>query len=417
MVLNNKKLKKKIKTDFFSINKQIEDLKSYYNFKSVIPYGRHFIDNNDIKNVNKVLRSDLITQGPQISVLENKICQSVNSKYAVAVSSASTALHLSCLAAGLKKNEEMITSPITFIASSNAALFCNAKPKFSDIDRETINISQKSILKSFKNLKKIKIIMPVHLAGYPCEMKEINSLAKKNNIKIIEDASHALGARYKDGSLVGSNKYSLMTVFSLHPVKIIAAGEGGIITTNDKEIYKNLLKLRSHGIEKNIKNFSSKKNIGNWFYEINDLGFNYRITDIQASLAISQLDKLKKFVKKRRDLAKRYHVLLNKVEHIKPAQNYNNNSSYHLFIVRVDFKSLKISKKELVTKLLDKGVVTQVHYIPVPTHQYYQKLGYNSSNIENAMQYYEEGLSIPIYYNLSIDEQNYIINVFKELII
>ncbi len=391
----------------------------------MIPYGKHHIDSADIKAITDVLKKGYLTQGPTISLFEKKFAKYVGAKYAVAVSSCTAGLHIAVLSTNIKKNEYLVTSSITFVASPNSAIYSNAKVILSDIDKETLNINSsklKEAINKFRN-SQIKIIMPVHFGGYPCDMKEIKKLANKHKSFLIEDAAHALGGQYKCGSKVGSCKYSDMTVFSMHPVKSIAAGEGGIITTNSKILYKKLLKLRSHGINKNddkfINKMQSKTNgkINPWYYEMQELGFHYRITDIQCALASSQLNKLKKFISKRRKLVSRYDNEFKNNQHIKPTQLTGRKiSSLHIYVVRIDFSKLKITRAELMNLLKKNNVITQVHYLPIHYHPFYNNNLYNYLNDSNSVDYYKEALTLPLYYDLSFNQQDFVIRLINKII-
>ncbi len=380
----------------------------------MIPYSKQFIDQKDIKMVVNSLRGKFITQGPKVEEFEKKICKIVKCKYAVAVSSCSAGLHIASIASGLKRGSTMLTTPNTFCSTANSALHCGAKVEFSDININTGNICLDNILKII-NKKKIKVIIPVHFGGLPVEVKKLRKISRKKKILIIEDAAHALGAKYSDGSMVGSCKFSDMAVFSFHPVKSITTGEGGVITTNNKDLYEKLKNLRSHGIEKNQKKL---KNNGNkiWYYEMRDLGFHYRITDIQCALGISQLNKLKKFVSYRRKIANNYDKLFSKIPGIKVLQNMQRNrSSNHLYVIKINFKRLGIKREIVMKKLRKKGIITQVHYIPVTFHPFYKKKSYKKK-LQNMTRYYDECLSIPIFYKLKLKDQRYIVNSIKNII-
>ncbi len=367
-----------------------------------IPYSRQQIDTKDLKAVRQSLQNDLITTGPSISQFEKNFALQVGSKYAVAVSSGTAALHLVCLAAGLKNDDEVITSPLTFAASANCALYCQAKPVFIDINDQGLIDTAKIEAKINKHTK---IIIPVHYAGLPCDLGKINIIAKKHKLIIIEDACHALGAEYKNFK-IGSCKYSAMTVFSFHPVKHITTGEGGMITVNSKEIYEKLLALRSHGIVKEAKNFINQSE-GPWYYEMQDLGFNYRLTDFQSALGISQLRKLNQFIAKRRKIAKLYDQAFNNHPEIeiikeKPFQF----SSYHLYPILV--KNSKVRLK-LFNYLKSNNILCQVNYIPVYWHPFYQKLGYKQGLCPKAERFYQREVSLPIFPAMKLIQVRYII--------
>jgi dTDP-4-amino-4,6-dideoxygalactose transaminase len=321
----------------------------------------------------------------------------------------------------IKKNSKVLLPPITFVSTANVVVMNDLKPQFVDISSGSANMDTLKAIKALDSNENIKAVMPVHFAGYPCDLRPFQSFRKK--IKIVEDAAHAMGSKYLCGSMVGSCKYSDLCVFSLHPVKTIAAGEGGIITTNSYEIYKRLLRLRSHGINKaddkflNKKNSQTKKKINQWYYEMRDMGYHYRLTDIQCSLAISQLKRINVFLKKRQKIVNYYNKKFIGLSNIKIlAPKPDNLSSNHLYILQLDFKKLKISRQEFIDKLKRKGVLTQVHYIPVTMHPYYQKLGYSIKSTPEAMKYYEQALSIPIYYGLTEYQQNHVISSIKKIL-
>ena len=385
-------------------------------FKKIFPYGKHFIDDDDIKSVSIILKNKPITQGPQIIKTEKKIAKYVGSKYAVLVSSCSAGLHVACKAIGVNKKTKVLTSPITFVSTATAALHCGGKVILSDINKNTVNLSTHEIKRTLIN-KKANVLIPVHFSGLPCDMKKISSIAKSNNLRIIEDAAHAFGARYFSGERVGSCKYSDITVFSFHPVKIIAGGEGGAITTNSKKIYTKLLEYRSHGITKDINESfknkkegysKNKKNI--WYYEMKNLGFHYRQTDIQSALIFSQLKKINKFLSHRKLLAKNYDNFFKKKDLIKPYNvSLRKYSSNHLYVVDINFKKLKINRNEFMIKLRKYGIITQVHYIPLSYHPYFKKEKISIRRNSNAKKYYDNCLSLPIYYGLKTNEQKYIV--------
>mgnify|MGYP001182479739 CR=1 FL=1 len=391
--------------------------------KKIIPYGKHFIDDEDIKAVVEVLKYKNLTQGDEIEKFEHAVAKYVGSKYAVAISSWTSGLHIANLALKVKPGDEVVTSPITFVASSNSAIYCGAKPVFSDINDETINICPNQLEKTIKKNPKIKVIIPVHFSGLPCDMKSISHIAKKYNLYVIEDAAHALGAKYSDGSMVGSCKYSEMTGFSFHPVKSIAAGEGGMITTNNYSIYKKLLRYRSHGINKLDDNFVNEQNsktnglTNPWYYEMQELGYNYRITDIQCALGLSQLKKLDKFIERRKDLVNRYDEAFKAFKNINPIQIEGRDlSSHHLYVVRINYDKIKVSRANIMNKLKEKGIFSQVHYIPVTSQPYYKARGYITENYNNSLNFYNECLSLPLYFTLSNSDQDFVINELIKII-
>jgi perosamine synthetase len=384
----------------------------------MIPYGKHYIDEDDIQAVVDVLRGGFLTQGPKITEFENAFSHYVGSKYAVAVSSCTAGLHLATVAAGLGPGDTLITSPITFVASANAGLYAGGDVAFADIDPTTINIDPSSLEASLEDNPKTKVVIPVHFAGLPCEMKAIKTICDRAGAVVVEDAAHALGATYQNGKRVGSCCYSLMTVFSLHPVKLIAAGEGGVITTNDEKVYHRLLRLRSHGINKSGDSFINNSeaftaDVQNpWYYEMQELGYHYRLTDIQAALANSQLKKIDQFLDKRRQVSRYYHDNLQKLNNSSPAQSRAtvNNSAHHLFVIRINFKAIGMSRALLMSTLRQRGIISQVHYIPVPMHPYYSKQQYDPNRLTNAIEYYNECLSLPIYFALSQPDQDFVLD-------
>ena len=369
-----------------------------------IPYGRQSINEDDIKAVEEVLKSDFLTTGPKIAEFERKFADYVGAKYAVAVSNGTAALHIACMAAGIGKGDEVITTPITFAASANCALYCGATPVFADIDPVTYNISPESV-KSHVT-ERTKAIIPVHYTGQTCDMDAIHKIADKYNLIVIEDAAHAVGAEYK-GKKIGS--LSDMTEFSFHPVKHITCGEGGIVTTNREDLYEKLKLFRTHGITREEKFLHNVD--GPWYYEQIDLGYNYRITDIQAALGISQLGRIDKFLEKRKKIAAKYDEAFRNFDGIEiPEQAEYSNSAYHLYVIKVD----KSIRKALFEYLRANNIGVNVHYIPVYTFPYYREYGYENVKCENAEKLYESIISIPIYYDLSDEEQDYVIDKIKE---
>lgn len=353
-----------------------------------------------------MLRSDYVTTGPAVTNFEKAVAEYTGAKYAVAVANGTAALHVACLAAGLTEGDEVITTPITFAASANCALYCGATPVFADIEADTYNIDPVEIEK--KITERTKAIIAVHFTGQPCKMDEIHAIAKKHNLLVIEDAAHALGADYK-GKKIGS--ISDMTTFSFHPVKHITTGEGGMITTNSKELYERLILFRSHGITRNEEMLT--KNEGGWYYEQLDLGYNYRITDIQCALGISQMKKLDRFVARRREIAARYDKAFAEVEQIiTPKQEEGCNNSWHLYVIQV----IGQERKEVFDQLRAKNIGVNVHYIPVYKHPYYQQNGYSEVCCKNGEQYYERAISLPMYPLLSDEEQDYVIETVKEIV-
>ena len=388
----------------------------------MIPYGKHHIDEEDIKTVTELLRNENLTQGNMVSKFENAIAEYVGAKYAVAVSSCSAGLHLSCIAADMKSGKTACTSPITFVATANAVKHTGGKIILADIDRKTKNIDSSYLESLLKKNQKIDAIIPVHFSGLAADTKRIREISKDKMVKIIEDAAHALGSRYNDGSKVGCCSNSEMTVFSFHPVKAIATGEGGMITTNDINLYKRLKKIRSHGITKekdnflNFKNDQSKSDKNYWYYEMQELGYHYRLTDIQCALGISQLKKIEKFLSKRKKLASNYDNAFKNLKNCKPIQlSDRSSSSHHLYVLEIDFKKIGKSRNEVMHYLYTNGVSTQVHYIPIPSHPYYRSLGLNPKDYANSYNYYEKALSIPLFFDLKDEEQKLVIELIKKI--
>jgi UDP-4-amino-4,6-dideoxy-N-acetyl-beta-L-altrosamine transaminase len=389
----------------------------------VIPYGRHSIDEDDISAVVEVLRHGALTQGPKVGAFEQAIADRVGARYAVAVSSGTAALHLACLAAELGPGDRVVTSPNTFVASSNCALYVGAAPAFADIDPETLNISPPALETVLERTEGRVAIIPVHFGGLPCNMPVIAASAKRKGAMVIEDASHALGATYDDGSPVGNCRYSDMTIFSFHPVKLIAAGEGGMITTNDERLYRRLIRLRSHGIARADYEFVNQyqayqgNEINPWYYEMQELGFNYRITDIQCALALSQLAKLDRFLERRREIAARYDAALAGLANVRlPQQRTRQRSANHLYVLRVDFHAIGKCRSAAMRALADLGVGSQVHYIPVHLQPLYQELGFSTSAYPEAEAYYQEALTIPLFFGMTENEVDQVILAVKSVL-
>lgn len=371
----------------------------------MIPYGRQTIDEDDINAVVDVLKSDYLTTGPKIAEFEQAVASYTGAKYAVAISNGTSALHAACFAAGIGQGDEVITTPLTFAASANCVLYCGGTPVFADVDPYTYNIDPKDIRKKITD--KTKAIIAVHLAGQPCDMDEIHSIAQEHNLIVIEDGAHALGSVYK-GKKVGC--LSDMTTFSFHPVKPITTGEGGMIMTDNEELYKRLVLFRSHGITRD--NSMMTRNEGPWFYQQLDLGYNYRITDIQCALGCSQMRKLDKFLKRRRELVERYNNAFIECDNIvTPYQLPDTQSGWHLYIVQVK----KHDRKQVFETLRDKGIGVNVHYIPVYMHPYYQEHGYKDVHCVNAEEIYSHIISLPLYPGLTDEQQDYVIDTLKQL--
>lgn len=369
-----------------------------------IPYGKQSISEEDIQAVIKVLKSDYLTTGPSVTEFEKKVAEYTGAKYAVALANGTAALHAACFAAGISQGDEVITTPITFAASANCVLYCGAKVVFADIDNKTYNISPKKIEE--KITPETKAVIPVHYTGQPCDMDAIYKIANKYNLVVIQDAAHALGADYK-GKKIGS--LPDMTIFSFHPVKHITTGEGGMVVTNNRKFYEQLVLFRNHGITRD-KNLMADYQ-GNWYYEQLLLGYNYRITDIQCALGISQLKRLDEFIYKRRMLVERYNKAFNGIDEIAvPFLDEGCNSSWHLYVIQVE------NRKNVFDNLRAAGIGVNVHYIPVYKHPYYQKNGYAGIECKNAEMLYNHIISLPLYPGLTMKEQDYVIEKVLEFI-
>lgn len=384
----------------------------------MIHYGRQDVNEADIEAVTAILRSDFLTQGPAIERFERVVADYCGAKYAVAVSNATSALHIACLAAGLGAGDILWTSPITFVASANCGRYCGAAVDFVDIDEKTYNMSADALEDKLRQAKKEhrlpKIVVPVHLAGQSCDMAHIHALAQQYGFCVIEDAAHALGATYR-GECVGSCQFSDMTVFSFHAVKIITTGEGGMVLTNRKELYERLVLYRSHGITRDAAQMTHAPD-GPWYYQQTALGFNYRMTDIQAALGCSQMDRLEAFVARRRYLAKRYDTLLQDLPLYTPQQSPDTDSSWHIYVVRLALDRVKKSKKQIFAEMKTRGVNLNLHYIPVHTQPYYERLGHRAEDCPAAMQYYAEALTLPLHVQLMDEQQDEVADALHEVL-
>jgi UDP-4-amino-4,6-dideoxy-N-acetyl-beta-L-altrosamine transaminase len=385
----------------------------------MIPYGRHNITQNDIDNVVEVLRSDFLTQGPVVPTFEKAVVDYCGAQHAVAVNSATSALHLACLALGVGKEDCVWTTPNTFVASANCALYCGATVDFVDIDPRTYNISIESLTEKLilaeKTGKLPKVVIPVHLCGQPCEMAGIKTLSLQYGFKIIEDASHTIGGKYKDES-IGNCRYSDITVFSFHPVKIITTGEGGMAMTNDANLAKKLRLLRSHGITSNAADMQQRPALEIWNYQQIDLGFNYRMTDIHAALGISQMNRLNEFVEKRHKIAKRYDNEFKDLPITLPWQHPDSWSSYHLYPIRIKQNKSNTTQRQAYDTMQMENINVNLHYIPVYRQPFYEAMGFIAEYCPNAEKYYKEALSIPIYPTLTEPEQSKVIRVVSEML-
>jgi len=384
----------------------------------MIPYGRQHIDSEDISSVIDVLKSNFLTQGPVVPEFEKNISSICGVDYAIATNSATSALHLACLSLGLKKGDIVWTTPISFVASSNCALYCGASVDFVDIDPDTYNLSIDALSKKLEEAKiddKLpNIVIPVHFSGMSCNMKKLHELSMLYGFKIIEDASHAIGSRY-EGERVGSCRYSDITVFSFHPVKIITTGEGGCAVTNNDLLAKSMEINRSHGITRNEFEMTHASD-GPWYYQQLSLGYNYRMTDIQAALGLSQLEKLDKFIKTRQDIASRYQQLLSDLPIFTPAAGINASSSFHLYVIGLNLKAIKKGHKQIFSEMRELGVGVNLHYIPIYHHPFYESLGFRRGYCKNAETYYSRSMSLPIYYDLTEKDQMVVVDALRQVI-
>lgn len=372
----------------------------------MIPYGRQEITEDDIRAVNEVMRSDWLTQGPVVPLFEKEVAHFCSARHAVAVNSATSALHIACLALGLGQNDWLWTSPITFVASANCGLYCGAKIDFVDIDPNTYNLCPKALKEKLIKAEKIgrlpKVLVVVHLCGQPCEMVEISELSKKYGFKVIEDASHAIGSKFEN-NYTGKCVYSDITVFSFHPVKIITSAEGGMALTNSEELAQKMQLLRSHGIIRDSRHMDRESD-GSWYYEQIELGYNYRMTDLQAALGLSQLERLEQYVVRRHKHANLYDGLLKDLPITLPWQRPDVVSAYHLYVIRLNEK-LENCHRQFFENLRDRGVGVNLHYIPIYRHPYYEKIGlYSRSEYPEAERYYRQAITLPLYPALSEDQ-------------
>jgi len=383
----------------------------------MIRYGQQDITQTDIDAVVSVLRSTNLTQGPTIPAFEEAVKAATDARHAVAVSNATSALHIACLALNLGPDDWLWTTPNTFVASANCGLYCGAKVDFVDIDPKTYNLSPEALEEKLRHAEKEgrlpKIVVPVHLAGQPCDMAAIHTLGLKYGFKIIEDASHAIGGRYK-GEPIGNGRYSDITVFSFHPVKIITTGEGGMALTNDDALATRLGLLRSHGITRDPALMAQEMD-GPWYYEQVALGFNYRMTDIQAALGVSQMTRLSQYVARRHDIAARYDRLLADLSLTLPWQHPDSHSAYHLYVIRLRLEELGvITHLQVFQDLRAKDIMVNLHYIPVHTQPYYQQMGFRPGDFPEAERYYGEAISIPMHPSLTDEEQDFVITSLRE---
>ncbi|PTP07469.1 UDP-4-amino-4,6-dideoxy-N-acetyl-beta-L-altrosamine transaminase [Vibrio splendidus] len=386
--------------------------------RAVIPYGKQDISQQDIDSVVDVLKSDFLTQGPQVPAFEYALTEHTGAQYALAVNSATSALHIACLALGLDEGDWLWTTPVTFVASANCGLYCGAKVDFVDIDSATYNMCPKKLEQKLITAKATgtlpKVVVPVHLCGQPCDMESIAKLAKEYGFKVIEDASHAIGGRYQDQS-IGNCEHSDITVFSFHPVKIVTTAEGGAALTNQKELADKMALLRSHGITRDPEMMTEASH-GGWYYQQVDLGFNYRMTELQAALGVTQMQRLDEFVAARHVLSKRYNQMLSELPLVLPYQLENTYSGLHLFVIRLKLDEISLTHKQVFDALRENGIGVNLHYIPVHTQPYYQAMGFTEGEFPESERYYQEAISLPMFHGMTEEQQNTVVRVVTEIL-
>ncbi|MDO8208677.1 MAG: UDP-4-amino-4,6-dideoxy-N-acetyl-beta-L-altrosamine transaminase [Gallionella sp.] len=385
---------------------------------TVIPYGRQDISEADIQAVVEVLRSDFLTQGPAVPAFERTLADYCGAQHAVAVNSATSALHIACLALGVGKGDVVWTTPITFVASANCALYCGASVDFVDIDPHTYNMSLERLAEKLAQAehagKLPKVVIPVHLCGQPCDMAGIHALSQRYGFKIIEDASHAIGGKYR-GEPIGNCRYSDITVFSFHPVKIITTAEGGMAMTNSAALAKRMQLLRSHGITRDVNDMTHAPD-GPWYYQQIDLGFNYRMTDLQAALGLSQMQRLDEFVTRRHAIARRYDQLLADLPVVIPWQHADGYSGLHLYVIRLKLGEIVKTHRQVFEALRAAGVGVNLHYIPVPCQPYYEGLGFKAGYCPEGERYYAEAISLPMYPGMTEKQQKDVLSALTEAV-
>lgn len=384
----------------------------------MIPYGKQDINQQDIDAVVKVLKSDFLTQGPKVPEFEQALVIQTGAQYALAVNSATSALHIACLALGVGEGDWLWTSPITFVASANCGLYCGAQVDFVDIDPDTYNMCPKrleeKLIQAKADGKLPKVVVPVHLCGQPCDMQAIDRLAKEFGFKVIEDASHAIGGKYY-GKPIGNCEYSDITVFSFHPVKIVTTAEGGAAVTNSQALADKMALLRSHGITRDPQQMVGESH-GGWYYQQIDLGFNYRMTELQAALGVTQMSRLQEFITARHRLAERYYQGLKDLPITLPYQLENTYSGLHLFVIRLQLDKIALTHKQVFSALRENGIGVNVHYIPVHTQPYYAKMGFEKGDFPHAERYYQEAISLPMFHAMSDEQQNTVIEVLTKVL-
>lgn len=378
----------------------------------MIPYGRQDINQADIDAVVEVLASDFLTQGPKVPLFECNVSSKVDAKHALAVNSATSALHIACMALGLGKGDWLWTSPITFVASANCGLYCGAQVDFVDIDPKTYNLCPEALAAKLSQAEREgrlpKVLVPVHLCGQPCDMRAIHALAVKYGFRVIEDASHAIGGKYL-GEYIGNCRYSDVTVFSFHPVKIITTAEGGMALTNDDKLAEQMNLYRSHGVTR-AQHLMTHESDGPWYYQQVELGYNYRMTELQAALGISQLNRLDTFVERRHVFAKRYDALLSVLPVATPCQLPDTYSGLHLYVIRLQLDKIEKTHRQVFEVLREQGIGVNLHYIPVHTQPYYQSMGFQLGDFPESERYYSEAISLPIYQSMTEEQQDTVVN-------
>jgi len=381
-----------------------------------IPYGRQDITQADIDTVVAVLQSDFLTQGPMVPKFEEAVAQHCGATYALAVNSATSALHIACLALGLGPGDWLWTTPITFVASANCGLYCGAQVDFVDIDPRTYNLCPQALASKLEQAERLgklpKVLVPVHLCGQPCDMQAIHALAQKYGFKVIEDASHAIGGKYQ-GEPIGNCLYADITVFSFHPVKIITTAEGGMCLTNNAELANKLALFRSHGITRDPAQMTHPAD-GPWYYQQIELGYNYRMTELQAALGVSQMTRLNDYVARRHQLARRYDQLLLNLPVTTPWQHPGSYSGLHLYPIRLQLDNIKKSHSQVFASLRTQGIGVNLHYIPVHTQPYYARMGFKPEDFPQAQAYYREAISLPMYQTLTDAQQDYVITALSQ---
>lgn len=385
----------------------------------MIPYGRQEITQQDIDGVIEVLQSNFLTQGPKVPEFEQALMNHTGAQYALAVNSATSALHIACLALGLGEGDWLWTSPVTFVASANCGLYCGAKVDFVDIDPNTYNMCpvklEQKLLEAKAKGTLPKVVVPVHLCGQPCDMKAIGKLAKEYGFKVIEDASHAIGGQYH-GQPIGNCEYSDITVFSFHPVKIVTTAEGGAALTNQPELAEKMALFRSHGVTRDLSLMDGESH-GGWYYQQVELGYNYRMTELQAALGVTQMQRLERFVSERHKLAKRYNELLKDLPVTIPYQLENTYSGLHLYVIRLQLDNIELSHREVFESLRENGVGVNLHYIPVHTQPYYQRMGFKQGDFPESERYYQEAISLPMFHGMTLEQQDTVVKVLSDILV